>query len=124
MADWIWNAAAEKGISYVEIDITHKLVTPKNLNLEPILAQLPVLEETISKTLHSQGFPEGFITEAKFHITLSGLENGSRRITCNTVLVDKDGRTYTGNPYHETSYENFRVFQSTLLNRIFRFFKG
>ena len=68
MADWIWNAANEKGVTDIEIDILRDTVDPEELEIKPIIAQLNQLRETIKATLDSNDFPTNFIVDAKIKI--------------------------------------------------------
>ncbi|SRX75929.1 hypothetical protein AEQU3_02927 [Aequorivita antarctica] len=56
MADWIWNAATEKGINELTIDIINYKIHPKELQIKPLVIFLPKLKETIKKTLEIEGF--------------------------------------------------------------------
>jgi hypothetical protein len=103
MADWIWNAADRLGVSEIEIDILNDAVTPRELEMHPIVAQLKDLRETIRKTLLSNQFPEDYITEARFAITIP--EKGSRWFTCIPTIKDKDGKKYVGKTYWEQAME-------------------
>ena len=112
MADWIWNAANEKQITDVEIDILNGSVNPKELEIKPIIVHLYQLRSTISKTLKSNSFPDDFITEAKFQIYISQKYKFFGLLTCKTFLEDMNGNKYEGNTYTEqTGVDPFKVFQ-------------
>jgi hypothetical protein len=91
MADWIWNAANEKEVTDIEIDILHDTVFPKELEIRPIIAQLNRLRETMKKVLNNNGFPTDFIVDAKFKIYISQKYKAMQLLTCQAVLIDKEG---------------------------------
>ncbi len=93
MADWIWNIAIEKGHTELVIDILQSTVSPKDLNLKPIVIQLPKLKKTIQETLKDKGKPSGFITEVTFQIQLHEKEN---TLSCLAILTDAKGKKYVG----------------------------
>jgi hypothetical protein len=119
MADWILNAAIEKDITYIEIDILQKKVEPKELEIRPITGHLGRLLETIEATLHSNKFPTDFIVEAKFKINIPESSKATRFFSCKATVTDKDGRVYEGRNYTERAYENpFRVFSTSFTDRL------
>jgi hypothetical protein len=119
MADWIWNAANEKEVTDIEIDILNKKVKPTDLEIEPIIAQLFRLQETIEKTLKSNGFSPDFITEAKFNIYISQKYKAQKLFSCQAIVTDRDGKNYEGKTFTEKAYESsFRVFPISLSKRI------
>lgn len=111
MADWIWNAAHAKRISIVEIDILSDTVTPNEIQIVPITAQLKELRETIKLTLMKQQFPPDFIKSAIFQIIIDH-EDRSRYFTCIPSLTDVDGKVYKGKRYTEQAMDDpFDVFE-------------
>ena len=111
MADWIWHAAHEKSVSDVVIDILQNTVDPKVLAIRPIIVHLPLLRETITRTLETNGFPPDFITDARLIIHISESHRTARQLTCKTNLTDQEGHLYEGRTYTEQAYEDrFRVF--------------
>ena len=118
MADWIWNAAQEKGIIELEIDVLHDKVVPPELAIKPILIYLPRLRETIANSLLGNNFPVDFITEAQFIISLSHKFNAQRLLSCQAILKDKEGHMYEGKLYTEAAYERpFDAFATSWLDR-------
>lgn len=119
MADWIWNAANEKNISDIQIDIINQTVIPQELQIKPITAQLIYLHQTIKKELTNNGFSDDFITKAKFEIYISPENRVQKFFSCLATLEDKDGKTYRSKPYAEMAYEtNFQVFRPTLAEKL------
>ncbi len=110
MSDWIWNAANEKNIIDIEIDIINETVSPAELQIRPITIQLQELRETIDKTLIKQRFDADFITEAKFIIFISQRQKVLKLFTCQAILKDIEGRVYAGKVYTERAYTHFKVF--------------
>ena len=119
MADWIWNAANEKGVKDLVIDILHNTVVPRELEIKPFVAQLAGLRDTIVKTLTRNDFPPDFIVDAKFTIFISQQHKALRLFSCKATLTDKEGRVYEGKTYTEKAYEmSSKVFQVSLIDRI------
>ncbi|MBD8348920.1 hypothetical protein [Dysgonomonas sp. HGC4] len=123
MADWIWNAANEKSVKDIRIDIINQKVFPQELQITQITSQLHFLQQTIGKELINNGFPDDFIMKAVFEIYISP-ENRIRKIFgCLAILEDKDGNVYRSRPYAEMAYENnFQVYKPTLSERLSRIF--
>lgn len=71
MSDWILNASSEIGISELTIDFINDTVEPKELEIRPILAHLPILRETIFVTLKNENFESDFIKSGIFKMELS-----------------------------------------------------
>ena len=119
MADWIWNAAREKNVSDIQIDIINKTVMPKELQIQPLTAQLIRLQQTIKKELTNNGFTDDFIVKAQFEIYISP-ENRSKKIfSVMVTLEDKDRKIYRSKPYAEMAYEeDFQIFKLSLLNKL------
>ncbi|MBG43789.1 MAG: hypothetical protein CL530_07450 [Aequorivita sp.] len=114
MADWIWNAATEKGINELTIDILNYKIHPRELQLKPLVIFLPKLKETINKQLEREGFSPELIIDAKFHIKLFEVEN---RLRCTAILTDSDNNKYIGKEYTEYPYDNnFKIFKSSSEN--------
>lgn len=119
MADWIWNAANEKNITDIEIDILTDHVTPNVLQIKPIVGHLPKLRETIRTTLNSNDLPGDFIKEAKFIIHISQKHKTSRLLTCQGMVRDQEGKEYVGKIYTEKAYENpYRVFPLSMIQKL------
>lgn len=49
MADWVFNSASEKDVSELTIDFWNNTIEPNELEIRPILSQLPRLKETSVK---------------------------------------------------------------------------
>ena len=114
MADWILNAANEKNVSDVQIDIINQTVTPQDLQIRPITAQLSSLQRTIKNELANNGFSVDFIVKAKFEIYISPESRIQKFFSCLATLEDKDGKVYKSKPYTEMAYgETFQVFNPT-----------
>ena len=117
MADWVFNAASEKNVSELTIDFWNNAITPSELEIKPILRQLPRLKETVWKTLKSQNFESDFIRNGILKIRMG--KTGYRYLYCKTELIDKNGIEYIGKEYTESVYEdNFKVFKPNIVNRI------
>jgi hypothetical protein len=124
MADWIWNAANEKNITDIEIDILKERVQPRELQIEPITGHLVRLRETITSILSSNDFENEFIVDAKFKIYVSQKYKVMRLLSCQAILTDKDGRIYKGKTYTEKACEEpFKVFTNSIIERIRRVIK-
>ncbi|MDP4196984.1 MAG: hypothetical protein Q8940_18175 [Bacteroidota bacterium] len=118
MSDWIVNASYEKGINYLEIDLINDSVTPKELQIVPLVPQTHA-RKMISHYLLSNGFDKDFINEAKFEIQIK--EN--RVIICNCVIKTVNDNIFRSKGYVEQSYIEFSVIKkesiktnSTFLN--------
>ena len=110
MADWIWNAATEKGFKDIEIDVLKIEVCPKEIQIKPITGQLHRLHETIVATLRANNFPTDFIIDARFKIIVRP-NRAHRLLFCQGTVTDKDGRVYEGKVYTQVAYEaTFTVF--------------
>ena len=119
MADWIWNAANEKEVTDIEINIIQDTVEPKELEIKPIIAQLARLRETIHTTLNSAGFSADVIVDARFKIYISQQFKPLRLLTCQAIVIDRDGRVYEGKTYTEKAYEvPFKVFPISWVDSI------
>lgn len=119
MADWIWNASNEKGISEIEIDILNQTVSPASINIKQITTYLDRLKTTIDKELKNNGFQTDFIISAKFDIFISSKFKAQRLLTCTAALIDKEQRIYKSKTYTEKSYEDgFTVFREPLTEKI------
>jgi len=103
MADWIWNAATEKGINELTIDILNYKIHPRELQIKPLVIFLPKLKKTINKQLEREGFSPDFIIDAKFHIKILETENTLR---CTPILKDREDKTYLGKVHFEHPYDN------------------
>jgi len=124
MADWIWNAAKEKNISDIQIDIINKTVTPKDLQIQPLTAQLIKLQQTIRKELVNNGFSYDFIVKGKFEIYISPENKVQKTFDVSVTLEDKDGKNYRSKPHAEIAYEeDFQVFKPTLSEKLKKIFK-
>ncbi|WP_405207186.1 hypothetical protein [Aquimarina sp. LLG6339-5] len=111
MADWVFNAATEKNITELTINFMNSQVSPKELEIKPILSQLPRLKETVYKTLKSQNFESDFITKGFMKIKMG--KTGYRYLYCKTILTDKNGIEHIGKEYTESVYEDvFKVFRT------------
>ncbi|MBO6881794.1 hypothetical protein [Winogradskyella sp.] len=111
MADWVFNAATEKNITVLTINFMNSRVSPKELEIKPILRQLPRLKETVYKTLKSQNFESDFITDGFMKIKMG--KTGYRYLYCKTILIDKYGVEHIGKEYTESVYEGvFKVFRT------------
>lgn len=119
MADWIWNASIEKGITEIEIDILNKSVIPISLNIKQITTYLDRLKSTIDKELIINGFQSDFIVSAKMDIHVSSIFQLQKLLTCTATLIDKDQRIYKSKTHTEKSYENsFIVFKEPITQKV------
>jgi len=116
MVDWICNAAREKSVMGVQIDIINKTAIPKDMQIVPLMGYLSLLQETIKKELTKNGFTDDFIVKAIFEIYISP-ENLNIVIVVAT-LADKDGNIYRSKPYEAMSFVYFQVFKSIILKRL------
>jgi len=111
MADWVFNAASEKNISELSINFWNNSIEPKELEIKPILSQLPRLKETVWKTLKSQNFESDFIGNGILKVKMG--KTGYRYLYCQTILIDKNGIEHIGKEYTENVYEDdFKVFRT------------
>jgi len=125
MADWIWNAANERNVSDIQIDIINKVITPKDLQIQPLTTQLIRLQETIKKELINNGFADDFIIKAKFEIYISPENRFQKILAVLATLEDKDGKIYRSKPYAEKAYEaDFQVFKLTLSEKLKKIFNN
>ena len=112
MGDWIFNAVSEKNVSELTIDFWNNTIVPNELEIKPILKQLPRLKETVLKTLESQNFESNFIRSGILKIKMD--KTGYRYLYCRAILTDKNGIEHIGKEYTETVYEDeFSVFASS-----------
>jgi hypothetical protein len=119
MADWIWNAAIEKNIKDIEIDILNEKVNPGILHIKPIIGYLPKLKETIQTTLKSNDLPDNYIKDAKFIVYISQRHKTSRLLTCQCVITDREGKEYAGKVYTEQAMEDpYQVFPLSLIQKL------
>ena len=125
MEDWIWSAAKENNVSNIEIDILQKKVIPKSIEITPITAQLPLLEETINRELTVNGFSTGFFRSAKFEIYISD-ENKTKNIFhCIATLEDNDGKVYTSKRYTQLAPTiHLPAYKPSLIDKIKNLFSG
>ena len=111
MADWIFNAGSEKNVSELTIDFWNNTIIPNELEIKPILSQLPILKATVHKTLKSQNFESDFITKGFMKVKMG--KTGYRHLHCKTILIDKNGTEHIGKEYTESVYgDNFKVFRT------------
>src|SRR5690606_41486683 len=104
MGDWIFNAVSEKNVSELTIDFWNNTIVPNELQIKPILKQLPRLKETVLKTLESQNFESDFIRTG---ILKSKKDTtGYRCLDCRAILTDKTGIKHIGKAYTEAVYED------------------
>ena len=121
MADWVFNAASEKNVTELTLDFWNNTIVPNELEIKPILNQLPRLKETVWKTLKSQKFESDFIRYGILKIKMG--KTGYRYLYCKTILTDKNGIEYIGQEYTESVYEDeFRVFKPNLTQAIKKIF--
>jgi hypothetical protein len=114
MADWIFCAAKEKNKSNIEIDILNKKVKPKDLEIKQIVTYLDYLKHTIVKELKGNGFPDDYITKAKFEIYISPENKVQKVFSCVAILEDAEGKIYRSKPYSEQALEkDLQVFKPT-----------
>lgn len=121
MADWVFNSASEKNITELTIDFWNNTIVPNELEIKPILKQLPRLKETVWRTLKSQNFQSDFIRSGILKIKTG--KTGYRYLYCKKILTDKNGIEYIGKEYTESVYEDeFRVFKPNLMQVIKKLF--
>jgi hypothetical protein len=112
-ADWIWNAANDKNVSDIKIDIIKETIIPKELQIQELTGGLCTLRQTIKKELENNGFSEDFIKKAQFEIYITPAYKNDKFFGVIATLEDKDGNIYRSKPYIEKAYETFQVFKST-----------
>ena len=120
MSDWIVNAAFELGINEITVDILKKRISPREMEIKPLLYYLDSLPPIITKTLKSNNLPSDFITEAKFEITISE----SRVMICDGYAKGTNERIYKSKPYSEQSFEIFKIFNRTFKDNISKRISG
>lgn len=113
MSDWIVNAANEVGAKRILIDILHKTISPKEIEITPIIHNLKDLDGIISKVLNHAGFEKDFIKEAHFEIEI--LQD--RWIKCNTIIIAENNRKYCSKEYLEKSLEEFKAVKLNILDK-------
>jgi hypothetical protein len=115
MCDWIVNAAFELGIDKIKIDLLKKQISPKEMEIKPLLYYLDSLTPIIQKTLESNDLPDDFVTEAVFDISVSE----KRELVCDGYTKGKNDKIYKSRQYTEKSYEEFVVFdRRTIQDRV------
>jgi hypothetical protein len=105
MADWINYIAREKNVAEIEIDILKKTVTPKEVEIKPLIADLEKLKGIIQTELKNNGFEMSFITKAimRFEIPINSL---NPIVYCYPHLEDENGKIYKPkNRIAEVAYE-------------------
>ena len=116
MADWIWNAAYDRNISDIQIDIIKETIIPKDLQIQPLTVGLIRLRETIKKELKNNNFTEDFIEKAYIEIYISPELKNQKIFGVLVTLEDKEGKVYRSKPYTQMVYgKYFEVFKPTLL---------
>lgn len=121
MADWVFNALSEKNVRELTIDFWNNEIVPDELEIKPILKQLPRLKETVWRTLKSQNFESDFIRSGILKIKMG--KTGYRYLYCKTILTDKNGKEYIGKEYTESVYEDeFQVFKPNIKQVIKKLF--
>lgn len=121
MADWVFNASSEKNVRELTIDFWNNKIVPNELEIKPILKQLPRLKETVWRTLKSQNFESDFVRSGILKIKMG--ETGYRYLYCKTILTDKNGKEYIGKEYTESVYEDkFQVFKPNIIQVIKKLF--
>lgn len=121
MADWVFNALSEKNVRELTIDFWNNEIVPDELEIKPILKQLPRLKETVWRTLKSQNFESDFIRRGILKIKMG--KTGYRYLYCKTILTDKNGKEYIGKEYTESVYEDeFQVFKPNIKQVIKKLF--
>ena len=89
------------------------------LQITPITSQLVFLQNTIEKELVKNGVPDNFIVKAKFDISISKQDRALKTISCEAILIDKDGKIYKSKVYKETTYDSdFLAFKPTIIERL------
>lgn len=122
MADWVFNALSEKNVRELTIDFWNNKIVPNELEIKPILKQLPRLKETVWRTLKSQNFESDFIRNGILKIKIG--KKGYRYLYCKTILTDKNGKEYIGKEYTESVYEDeFQVFKPNIIQVIKKLFE-
>lgn len=107
MADWINYIARKKNVSEIEIDILNKKVTPTEVNIQPLIADLEKLKNIIQAELKSCGFEMSFITIAKMRFEIPfNSPNTNPIVYCYPFLEDENGKIYKPkNRIVEVAYE-------------------
>lgn len=121
MADWVFNTSSEKNVRELTIDFWNNKIVPNELEIKPILKQLPRLKETVWRTLKSQNFESDFVRSGILKIKMG--ETGYRYLYCKTILTYKNGKEYIGKEYTESVYEDkFQVFKPNIIQVIKKLF--
>lgn len=118
MADWIWNAANEKKVRDIEIDILNESVEPKVLQIRPIISQLPKIRDTIQTTLKSHNFPDDFITAAKFIIYISQKHKASTGYLSRRYNRQRREEIFRENLHRADLEDPYHVFPHSLIQKI------
>jgi len=119
MSDWIVNSSIELKVKKVYIDILNKQIKPKELEIKPISHNVAGLESIINKVTKYAGFESDFIKQAVFDIEI----NGNRQLKCKATLFGENGEIFESKDYIEESYEDFKVFNRSLIDKAIEIFK-
>ena len=113
MSDWIVNASLDLKVENIQIDILNKQITPKELEIKPILYHITELESIIKKVTEHAGFEHDFIKQAVFDIEI----HKNRQLQCKTTLIGENGEVFNSKNYIEESYEEFKVFNRSFIEK-------
>jgi hypothetical protein len=113
MSDWIVNSSIDLKVKKVHIDILNKQFTPKELEIKPISYNVAGLESIINKVTKHAGFESDFIKQAVFDIEIYD----NRQLKCKATLIGENGEIFYSKDYIEKSYEEFKVFNRSLIEK-------
>ncbi len=114
MTDWIVNASIELNVTKIQIDLLKKEITPKDLEIKPIMYNIEELDMIIEKSLSYAGLTRNYIKQAYFEIEI--LDN--YYLKCKTILLSEDDKIYTTKDYIEKSYERFKVINLSSFDKL------
>ena len=119
MCDWIVNASIDLKVENIQIDILSKQITPKELEIKPILYHISGLENIIKKVTKHAGFDPDFIKQAVFDIEIYR----NRQLKCKSILIGENGEVFNSKDYIEESFEEFKVFNLSFIEKGIEKFK-
>jgi len=119
MSDWIVNATIELKVEKIQIDILNNQIKPKELEIKPILHNVDELKGIINRVTKHAGFESDFIKQAVFDIEIYK----TRQLKCKTTLIGEYGEIFDSKDYVEKSYEEFKVFNRSFIEKVLEILK-